>query len=126
MLISVLLVCAGLAYGCGGVVGPSLLADVIDWEESQSGERREGIYAAAWGITWKAAVAVISAVTGAALSASGFVPNVEQTRTAALTLHALFSLTPLAVFAAAALIFRRFRITAEEHARIRAAIEQRG
>lgn len=123
--ISVLLVCAGIAYGCGGVVGPSLLADVIDWDESQTGERREGIYAAAWGITWKAAVALISAVTGAALGASGFVPNVEQTETAALTLHALFSLTPLVVFATAALIFRRFAITADEHARIRAAIDAR-
>jgi Na+/melibiose symporter-like transporter len=124
--ISVLLVCAGIAYGCGGVVGPSLLADVIDWDELQTGERREGIYSAAWGITWKGAVAVISGVTGAALSVSGFVPNQKQTGVAALTLHALFSLTPLLVFAAAALIFRRFRITAEEHARIRAAIDARG
>jgi Na+/melibiose symporter-like transporter len=123
--ISLLLVAAGVAYGCGGVVGPSLLADVIDWDESRSGARREGVYAAAWGITWKAAVAAIGALTGVALEASGFAPNVKQTETAALTLHALFSLTPLVVFAAAALIFRRFGITAEEHARIRAAIDAR-
>jgi Na+/melibiose symporter-like transporter len=123
--ISLLLVAAGVAYGCGGVVGPSLLADVIDWDESRSGERREGVYAAAWGITWKAAVAAIGALTGVALEASGFAPNVKQTETAALTLHSLFSLTPLVVFAAAALIFRRFGITAEEHARIRAAIDGR-
>jgi Na+/melibiose symporter-like transporter len=125
VLISLLLVAAGVAYGCGGVVGPSLLADVIDWDESQSGERREGVYAAAWGITWKAAVAVIGVVAGAALEASGFQPNVKQSETAALTLHALFSVLPFLVFAGAALIFRRYAITEAEHTRIRAVIEQR-
>ena len=123
--ISLLLVAAGVAYGCGGVVGPSLLADVIDWDESQTGERREGIYAAAWGITWKAAVALIGVVAGAALEASGFRPNVKQTETAALTLHSLFSVLPFLVFAGAALIFRRYSITEAEHVRIRAVIEQR-
>lgn len=123
--ISLLMVAAGFAYGCGGVVGPSLLADVIDWDESRTGERREGIYSAAWGISWKAAVAVIGVVAGTALEASGFQPNVKQTETAALTLHALFSLLPCAVFAGAALIFRRYAIGEAEHARIRAAIEGR-
>lgn len=123
--ISLLMVAAGVAYGCGGVVGPSLLADVIDWDESRTGERREGIYAAAWGISWKAAVAVIGVVAGAALEASGFQPNVKQSETAALTLHVLFSLLPCAVFAGAALIFRRYAISEAEHARIRAIIEAR-
>ena len=123
--ISLLMVAAGFAYGCGGVVGPSLLADVIDWDESRTGERREGIYSAAWGISWKAAVAVIGVVAGGALEASGFQPNVKQTETAALTLHALFSLLPCAVFAGAALIFRRYAISEAEHARIRAAIDAR-
>jgi Na+/melibiose symporter-like transporter len=123
--ISLLMVAAGVAYGCGGVVGPSLLADVIDWDESRTGERREGIYSAAWGISWKAAVAVIGVVAGAALEASGFQPNVAQSEAASLTLHALFSLLPCAVFAGAALIFRRYGIDEAEHARIRAAIAAR-
>jgi len=123
--ISLLMVAAGVAYGCGGVVGPSLLADVIDWDESQTGERREGIYSAAWGISWKAAVAVIGVVAGSALEASGFQPNVKQTETAALTLHVLFSLLPAAVFAGAALIFRHYGISEAEHARIRALIDAR-
>ena len=37
----------GLLNGCGAVVGQSLKADVIDWDEGQTGERKEGTYFAA-------------------------------------------------------------------------------
>jgi GPH family glycoside/pentoside/hexuronide:cation symporter len=123
--ISLLMVAAGVAYGCGGVVGPSLLADVIDWDESQTGERREGIYSAAWGISWKAAVAVIGVVAGTALEASGFQPNVKQTETAALTLHALFSLLPARCSPGSGVDLPPLRHRRAEHARIRAVIDAR-
>ena len=119
VLLSALLVLGGLSYGCGGVVGPSILADVIDYDEAETGERKEGAYAAAWGFSWKLAVAAIGAITGISLQASGFVPNAEQPLAAERTLRLLFSGTPFVTFLVGAYLFQRFSITEEEHARIR-------
>jgi GPH family glycoside/pentoside/hexuronide:cation symporter len=46
-LLMALLVAAGAAMGCGGVLGKALLADVIDLDERRTGERKEGVYSAA-------------------------------------------------------------------------------
>ncbi|MDP7572654.1 MAG: MFS transporter, partial [Myxococcota bacterium] len=48
----------GIGGGCGQVVGPSIQADVIDWDEAQTGERKEGTYFAAWNLADKAAGAL--------------------------------------------------------------------
>jgi GPH family glycoside/pentoside/hexuronide:cation symporter len=123
--LSILLMLGGFSYGCGGVVGPSILADVIDFDEAASGERKEGAYAAAWGFSWKLAAAAIGALTGIALQASGFEPNVEQTQAAERTLRLLFSGTPFLTFLIGAALFRRFAITEAEHARIRSQLDER-
>ena len=39
---------AGSASGCGSTLGMALKADVIDWAEHATGERKEGAYFAAW------------------------------------------------------------------------------
>jgi GPH family glycoside/pentoside/hexuronide:cation symporter len=121
--LSACLILGGLSYGCGGVIGPSVLADVIDWDEAQSGERKEGAYAAAWGFSWKVAGAVIIAGTGAALQASGFEPNVDQPASAQWTLRALFAGTPFLTFGIGAWLFRRYAITEAEHDAIRARLD---
>ena len=33
---------AGLAAGCGGMIGPSVQSDIVDYDELVSGERKEG------------------------------------------------------------------------------------
>lgn len=124
-LISVLLIVAGIAAGCGGAVGPSILADVIDYDESVTGERREGIYSASWGFAIKAANASIILLTGFVLQLSGFRPNVDQTATAELAIRLLYAGAPFTMFLTGAWLFRRFRLDEREHARIRATIEQR-
>ena len=46
-LLRFLMTIAGVASGCGGAVGGSLLADVVDWDEHATGQRKEGAYTAA-------------------------------------------------------------------------------
>jgi Na+/melibiose symporter-like transporter len=123
--LSILLALGGFSYGCGGVVGPSILADVIDFDEAASGERKEGAYAAAWGFSWKLAAAAIGALTGVALQASGFEPNVDQNPTAERTLRLLFSGTPFLTFLVGASLFRRFAITEAEQAPIPSRLDER-
>jgi GPH family glycoside/pentoside/hexuronide:cation symporter len=124
-LICVLLVFAGLSSGCGGAVGPSILADVIDYDEYVSGERKEGAYSAAQGFAIKAAHALIILVTGLALQLSGFEPNVDQGPAAELAIRGLFAGAPFTMFGLAAVLFGRFQLDHREHARIRAELDQR-
>ncbi len=120
-----LLVFAGTAAGCGGTVGPSILADVIDYDEYMSGERKEGVYSAAWGFTLKAGHALVILLVGAVLEFSGFRPNVDQTATADLALRGLYAGLPLTAFLTGAFLFRHFRLDQKEHARIRAELDLR-
>ena len=121
-LVSVILVAAGFSFGAGGVMGPSILADVIDWDELQTGERKEGAYSAAWGFAFKAGAAIIVVVAGAVLQLAGFEPNVDQNEAAQLSIRLLNSVLPFSVFLIGALVFARFRF---DHARIRAELDAR-
>jgi GPH family glycoside/pentoside/hexuronide:cation symporter len=125
LMISLLLPAAGFALGCGGTVGPSILADVIDSDELETGERKEGAYNAAWGFAFKSSNALTILVTSLVLQGIGFEPNVEQTDFAKLAIRGLFGLMPLTMFLCAAAVFRGFGLDEAEHIRIRAALDAR-
>jgi GPH family glycoside/pentoside/hexuronide:cation symporter len=123
--VSVLLVIAGGFAGAGGAMAQSVLADVMDVDEHRTGERKEGAYSAAAGFAFKAAAGCTIALTGLALQASGFEPNVRQTGAALWTLKLLFAGGPFVGNLIGAIIFRRFRLDAAEHARIREELDAR-
>lgn len=116
---------AGLANGCAGTMGPSILGDVVDADEHATGERKEGAYFAIWQTVIKGATGVMMVLAGFALQFSGFVPNAEQTMTVKLTITSLNGLLPFACFMLGAWVFRHFELTPEAHARIRADLEAR-
>ncbi len=120
-----LLVLGGVSAGCGGAIGFSMMADVIDYDELLSGQRREGAYSAAQGFVTKAANATIILVSGLTLQLSGFVPNVEQAPTVRLAISGLFAGLPFALFLVGAGLLGRFRLDQDEHARIRAELDRR-
>ena len=124
-LITLLLPLAGIALGCGGTVGPSILADVIDGDELDTGERKEGAYNAAWGFAFKSSNALVILVTSLVLQAIGFEPNVEQSDFAKLAIRGLYGVMPLSMFLLAAAVLRGFRLDEAEHARIRAQLDAR-
>ncbi len=125
-LLSVLMALAGISSGCGGAVGQSILADVIDVDELRTGERKEGSYAATWGFAQKFGVGAVVVLSGFALQLSGFEPNVEQPPSALLVLRLLFAVPPLTAYLVGGAIFwRYFRMDEAEHARVRAALDAR-
>ena len=126
LLISVLAVLGGIAAGCGATVGPSVQADVIDYDELVTHERKEGSYFAAWNFVFKAASGITIFLTGWVLEASGFVAHAEQTETAKTAILALYSLFPFACYALGTLVFLRFRLGEAEHQEIRDALDRRG
>lgn len=109
-LLMALLVVAGTAMGCGGVLGKALLADVIDLDERRTGERKEGVYSAASTLALKVGAALAIAASGPVMTATGFAPNVEQTEESLLGLRILFAGLPCVGFLVGAWIFRGFSL----------------
>ena len=124
-LISALAFGLGFASGAGGVVAPSIQADVIDYDELTTGQRKEGAYFSAWNFVYKLATGVTIMLTGVVLEAAGFAPNQAQTESARLALKGLYAIFPLACYLVGALLLLRFRLDEAEHARIRGELDAR-
>ncbi len=124
-LLYLLALLAGVGGGCGSVVGPSIQADVIDWDELRTGERKEGSYFAVWNFVRKSATGVTAMVAGFALQLTGFVPNAEQTEGARLAIRGLMGLFPGTCYLIGTLLFLRFTLNQAEHRTIRSELDSR-
>ena len=125
LLLMMLAFLAGTAASCGAIMGPSIQADVIDWDEHATGERKEGSYFAAWNFVFKVANGLTLQLTGLVLSFSGYVPNVEQTPGVKLTILALYGLFPMACYLIGAALFGRFKLDEAGYAEIRSELDAR-
>jgi GPH family glycoside/pentoside/hexuronide:cation symporter len=124
-LLCALGVVAGIGGGCGQVVGPSIQADVIDYDERATGERKEGIYFAVWAFVRKSAFGVATMLVGLLLGGIGFEPNSEQSDATKLGLRALFGIVPGLCYLAGTLCFLRFRLDEAAHLAIRRELDAR-
>jgi GPH family glycoside/pentoside/hexuronide:cation symporter len=125
VLLVVAAILAGTAGSCGNTLGYALKAEVIDYDEYRTGERKEGAYFATWSFMSKLANGIMVGLVGYSLEASGFVPNAEQTDLAKSTMLFLMGGVPMLGYAIGGLAFWRFRLSETEHARIRAALDRR-
>jgi GPH family glycoside/pentoside/hexuronide:cation symporter len=115
----------GVAGGCGAVVAPAIQADIIDYDEYLTRERKEGAYLAVWNLVRKSAGSVTAVVTGFALQFAGFEPNVEQTEAAKFAMRAILGLLPAACYIIGAILFARFAFNEKEHAEVRRVLAER-
>ncbi len=124
-LISLLAASAGVAAGAGGTVSPSIQADVIDFDEYNTGERKEGAYFAAWNFVFKSAFGITLMLTGYVLQLAGFQPNVEQTDSVKFALKALYAIYPCVCYGIGAFLLSRFSLNESEYAAVRAELDRR-
>lgn len=115
----------GLMNGCGSVVGPSLKADVVDWDEGRTGERKEGSYFAAWNFVQKGAGGVAVWAIGVMLGLTGFVPNVEQSEGTVFGMRLLASVFPFFLHLGALALITRFALDEAEHRAARSQADAR-
>jgi len=125
VLLFALSLLAGLGGGCGAVVGPSIQADVIDWDELHTGERKEGAYFAGWNLARKLAGGAAIAITGLFLQFSGYEANAVQSEETQLVIRLLFSAFPFACHVVAIALLLRFDLDEHEHTRIRGILDTR-
>ena len=115
----------GFAAGCGAVVAPSIQADIIDYDEYLTSERKEGAYLAVWNLVRKSAASMAALITGMVLQYTGFEPNVEQSTRTMNAILALFALLPGICYVVGALLFFRFDFNEDEHAEVRQILAER-
>ena len=116
----------GACSACGTVIGSSILADVIDADELETGERKEGAYYSVYTFLYKASSGVMAMITGFVLSATGFVPNApDQSETVGLAIRSLNGLVPFTTMLIGAVILVGFTLTEPVHAKIRAELDAR-
>ena len=119
-----LLIVAGGAMGCGGVLANALLADVIDLDAERTGERKEGVYSAAMLLALKVGTALAVGASGPVMTTAGFAPNVEQTEASLLGLRILFAGMPCLGFLIGAWLFRGFSLGGDGPPAVRATAVQ--
>jgi sugar (glycoside-pentoside-hexuronide) transporter len=116
---------AGVGYAVADLMPWSMLGDVIDEDELETGERREGIYAGSFTFLRKLGGATGVLVAGFALDLMGFVGGQEQSPTALLTIRGLTAMVPALFLALAAWIALGYPLTRLRHNEIREAIARR-
>ncbi|UCD58873.1 MAG: MFS transporter [Candidatus Hydrogenedentota bacterium] len=119
----ILAILAGFAYGSTVALPPSMMADVIDLDQLQTGRRREGAYFGIWSFIDKAAVGIAVFIGMYSLDLMGYAPNQPQPLHVFWTLKVLYSILPAICFAACFYLLRHYPITQQEHERIRAEID---
>lgn len=115
----------GFAGGCGAVVAPAIKADVIDYDEYLTDERKEGSYLAVWNLVRKGAGSATAIITGFVLQLSGFEPNVVQSEETQMAIRSIFGLLPASCYVVGAMLFMRFSFNESEHADVRKQLEAR-
>jgi GPH family glycoside/pentoside/hexuronide:cation symporter len=125
VFVTIVMVLSGTASAFGSTFGPSTQSDVIDYDEMQSGERKEGTYFACWNFVAKAAGGSTVLLAGLVLQWSGFVPNAEQSEPVKIAIRAYMSLFPCALYLVGAWMLTRFSLNEAEHAAVRQALARR-
>ncbi|HYK66217.1 MAG TPA: MFS transporter [Patescibacteria group bacterium] len=111
----VLICWAGIGFGAGLFLTPSMQADVIDYDEFYTGKRREAQYTAFWSMLPKFIAIPSAAIPIAILASLGYIPNAVQPPAVVFAIRAIFALTPATCSALSFLIARRFPITQATH-----------
>jgi len=118
MLTAMILIWAGSSFSAGMFLGPSMQADVIDYDELYTGRRREAQYNGLWSVMTKFTVIPSMAVPLAILATYGYVPNVPQTETVQTVIRVIFGLAPATTSIVAFVIAMRFPISQKIHEQI--------
>jgi len=113
---------AGIGFSSFQLFPFSMLPDTIEYDQMQSGLRREGIFSGMWSAGQKIAYSVGPPIVGFALALSGFVMEGVQPESVATGVRIIFCLFPAAMILLSFLPFSKYKITEEEFEKVKARI----
>lgn len=115
---------AGMGFSAQWVFPWSMLPDVVEYDQKETGERREGTYYGVWALLNKFTNALGVAVSGWALDLFGYVPGVAQTELALLGIRLFFGLIPSIILIASLPLLIWYPVTKTSHLQLRAELER--
>ncbi len=130
-LLFLLAVTAGVGVATAYLVPWSMIPDVIEWDEWQTGQRREGIFYALMVFLQKVGLALALFGVGQALEWSGFVqpipgqPEPLQPATALWTIRVMIGPLPALVLGLGLVFAYHYPITRAKHAEILLRLAER-
>jgi len=104
----------------------SMLPDTVEFDELQSGMRREGIFCGIWASGQKTAYAVGPGIVGVALSLSGFEADAVQPAAVETGIRVVFCIFTSAVLLLSLIPFAKYDLTQEKFEAIKEKIRRKG
>ena len=116
----------GPAWFCCLTLIPSMTADICDFDEVETGRRREGMYGAVSGWIVKVGIGLVTCITGIVVSLAGVDPKVAtQSASTVFNLRVLFVGIPCLFLIAALIIGAYYPITEKAAREVRAILDER-
>jgi len=113
---------AGIGFSAQYVFPWSMIPDVIEVDQTATGERHEGIYFGINSFLGKLTGALGIAASGWALKLYGYVPNVAQTEHALFGIRFFFAIVPVIAFAIALPLLIWYPINRKNHAALTGSV----
>lgn len=105
---------------------PSMIADICDFDELETGQRREGMYSATMSWLLKVGVTVAMALSGWLINAAGIVDTAETQSPAAVgNIRILFTALPSVFVIIGGLFLIRYPIREKDAEAVKAKLERR-
>lgn len=121
----VLVFISGIGFGATLALPSAIQADVIDYDELLTADRREGQYIGLWNISKKLAAAMGVGAGLSLLGIAGYTPNVEQSEQVVFILRVMYAGVPSLCNIIAFIIALAYPIDSRTHEAIREAVEKR-
>ncbi len=115
---------AGIGFSSFQLFPFSMLPDTIEYDEMQSGLRREGIFSGMWSAGQKIAYSISPPIVGFALALSGFVATGTQPETVNTGVRIVFCLFPAVMVLLSFLPYSKYTLTEEEFEKVKAQISR--
>ncbi len=130
-LLFVLAILAGVGVSIGYLIPWSMLPDVIELDELQTGQRREGVFYGFFVFLQKFGISLGLALSNFILEAAGYINQVPggeapvQPPSVLMALRIFVSLVPALILLVSFLVVRAYPITREKHTQMRLELARR-
>ncbi len=133
-VVFVLAVTAGLGVSVAYLIPWSMIPDIVEFDEYETGHRREGVFFGFMVLLQKLGLALALYIVGVILDMQGFVrpspgetpsPVMEQPESALMAIRIIVGPIPMVCLVIAAILAWRFPITRDKHAAICRELEAR-
>jgi Na+/melibiose symporter-like transporter len=114
----------GFMAGADLCLPAAMLADLIDVDEYETGNRRPGIYFAIWGTVSKLTLAFAIGISFSTLGLDMFEPNSQGALVDVTILTLLYALLPAALKLIATMIMLGYRLSSHDHQKIISELEK--